>query len=612
MQSKESMTKQQQGSGSITEKRKKTQKRKRKSSERDAEAEVVDASARRIATSAAGDVNIEEVPNRQKKKMKKARKRREGEGKAVARLVDVVATEAAALAAAVSDRSTAALLSCTSKAAEYASRLTASTSNPNEKETRAEEGTEKTGETNDNETPKSTRKKDRKERRQRSPSAKKTEPNSNTATSTVDDRNSTNSLLQGGNHNDDDDHDHDGSSSLEGVMHEGTMYLVDNRKRVFSVQRDTLSELVQVGRFDDGGGGGGGKVVLAKVASDSHPATATITEPNGKGREQGEGRGEATTAHVAEKPKDREKTKKKKKKKKKKGSTDVNKEKEEEAAATATAVTSGGRGAADAAVAPAETVVEVVDYPFEAEECDHCETSESAYADIVPLLTALAKELGKPPAELAIYDPYYCQGSTVMRLASLGFPRVHNRKEDFYEVVRAGRIPEHDVVVTNPPFSGDHVPSILRFCAQEGGKPWFLLLPNYVYLKDYFNPALSGGTGGRPLGLFYLTPAKRYSFYSPQGSRLSVKSSERKTSPFNTFWYIHLGDSTITSKILQDYDGVSRKTPALGRCCVARTAAQIPYKMMDSNDPRRKKARDRQRSIERIRKKKSEWGAAVN
>ncbi len=34
---------------------------------------------------------------------------------------------------------------------------------------------------------------------------------------------------------------------------------------------------------------------------------------------------------------------------------------------------------------------------------------------------------------------------------------------------------------------------------------------------------------------------------------------------------------------------------------------QIPYKMMDSNDPRRKKARDRQRSIDRIRKKKSEW-----
>lgn len=72
--------------------------------------------------------------------------------------------------------------------------------------------------------------------------------------------------------------------------------------------------------------------------------------------------------------------------------------------------------------------------PVHRKECDHCETSERAYADVAPLLTALAKELGKTPEELAIYDPYYCQGSTVGRLASLGFPRVHNRKEDFYEV----------------------------------------------------------------------------------------------------------------------------------------------------------------------------------
>lgn len=38
-------------------------------------------------------------------------------------------------------------------------------------------------------------------------------------------------------------------------------------------------------------------------------------------------------------------------------------------------------------------------------------------------------------------------------------------------------------------------------------------------------------------------------YYSPAGSRLKVKSSERKTSPFNTFWYIRLGDGGITSKV---------------------------------------------------------------
>lgn len=44
---------------------------------------------------------------------------------------------------------------------------------------------------------------------------------------------------------------------------------------------------------------------------------------------------------------------------------------------------------------------------------------------------------------------------------------------------------------------------------------------------------------------------------------------------------------------------------------VARRGTQIPHKMMDSNDPRRKRARDRQRSIERIRQKKGMWVQAA-
>ena len=48
-------------------------------------------------------------------------------------------------------------------------------------------------------------------------------------------------------------------------------------------------------------------------------------------------------------------------------------------------------------------------------------------------------ELGKTPEELVIYDPYFCQGSTVRRLASLGFPRVYNKNEDFYQVGKTGK-----------------------------------------------------------------------------------------------------------------------------------------------------------------------------
>lgn len=66
------------------------------------------------------------------------------------------------------------------------------------------------------------------------------------------------------------------------------------------------------------------------------------------------------------------------------------------------------------------------------------------------------------------YGPHVCFG--VRTLCSV-------------QVVKNGNIPEHDVVVTNPPFSREHVPKILEFCARQGAKPWFLLLPNYVYLK---------------------------------------------------------------------------------------------------------------------------------
>ncbi|CBJ33721.1 conserved unknown protein [Ectocarpus siliculosus] len=384
------------------------------------------------------------------------------------------------------------------------------------------------------------------------------------------------------------------SPVLEGIVHDGAMYLVDARRRVFSAQRDEQGGLVEVGTFDDKGG----KVIMieeegsppsdspannnASLAGAAAAAEAgLISSPPSALHRDPATKTDATEAGNG-------KAKKKKKRKKKKG-------------------TAAGSSEDVAASVGAEAESVVVEYPFEVEECDHCETSERAYSDISPLLSALAAELGKPPEDLVIYDPYYCQGSTVGRLASLGFPRVHNRKEDFYEVVKNGNIPQHDVVVTNPPFSGEHMPKILKFCARQGAKPWFLLLPNYVYLKDYYEPSLGRRSGQGATRPFYLTPPKRYMYYSPQGSRLKVKSSERKTSPFNTFWYIHLGDCAVTSKILQSYDAASRKLDINARCCVARTTQQIPYKMMDSNDPRRKKARDRQRSIDRIRKKKNEW-----
>lgn len=95
-------------------------------------------------------------------------------------------------------------------------------------------------------------------------------------------------------------------------------------------------------------------------------------------------------------------------------------------------------------------------------------------------------------------DPYFCAGSCVTHLSRLGFKDVYNRNEDFYAVAAAGRCPEFDVLVTNPPFSGDHMRRALEFAA-SCGKPWALLMPDFVAKKSYFSEVLRLGAAATVL-----------------------------------------------------------------------------------------------------------------
>ena len=142
-----------------------------------------------------------------------------------------------------------------------------------------------------------------------------------------------------------------------------------------------------------------------------------------------------------------------------------------------------------------------VEHAFEVDADDHCETSPEAHANIVNFLKKAASAAGKAPEDLVIYDPYYCAGGTARSFAALGYPNVINRNEDFYAVVAENRVPAHDVLVTNPPYSADHVERCLTFAARnlaEWGRPYFLLLPSYVINKPYYVDALlTGGAAGR-------------------------------------------------------------------------------------------------------------------
>ena len=222
-------------------------------------------------------------------------------------------------------------------------------------------------------------------------------------------------------------------------------------------------------------------------------------------------------------------------------------------------------------------------HAFDVDQDDHCETSGEAYDDIVPLLHELAGMLGR---DLTIYDPYYCAGAVVRHLRARGFSKVYNRNEDFYRVQREHRVPYFDVVVTNPPYSGDHIERMLDFCVASK-KPFFCLVPNYVYTRPKYEKLLGGNR------LFFVLPSKRYEYVTPSGFR-KASAREKKTSPFISFWFCHgVEHSAELIKAWRKAERVSKDQ--MPDAMLVQSLRQLPQRCRATYDPSRRRLRRKQR-----------------
>jgi hypothetical protein len=210
-------------------------------------------------------------------------------------------------------------------------------------------------------------------------------------------------------------------------------------------------------------------------------------------------------------------------------------------------------------------------FPFPTDPDDHCETPLQAYRDVQPFLQFLQQEhdqqqarhitMTKAPkgkssasSSLRIYDPYYCNGAVKRHFSVLGFDQVYNVKEDCYQVWKSGQTtPQFDVLVTNPPYSGDHMERLLQQLFQSSSfhnRPWLLLLPNWVHKKDYYKQH----TATRRCQPFYLVPQKRYVYEPPRHFRQPKRSDVHvKSSPFVSMWYIWGGTKERNEKWIQRY-----------------------------------------------------------
>ena len=267
---------------------------------------------------------------------------------------------------------------------------------------------------------------------------------------------------------------------------------------------------------------------------------------------------------------------------------------------------------------------------------DHAETPFEAYRDLEPLLFRLTTAVGKTKATVRIYDPYYCAGSVIAHLGRLGFACVINENVDFYKALATRTIPDFDILVTNPPFSGDHIPRALAFAA-KCGKPWALLIPDFCARKPSFATSLglktdalvhsgagAGGPAVSPLcgPIFYLGPKqKAYLFAAPgrglDGAPTAVDAgagvdparvSHVFAATFQCVWHLGLGESNAAPFV----KWFRKRIEPGGTARIAETASALPQLAIDPLRKRREEesARKGRKKLSRQRKAAARAGGA--
>ena len=180
------------------------------------------------------------------------------------------------------------------------------------------------------------------------------------------------------------------------------------------------------------------------------------------------------------------------------------------------------------------TVRNTQTYCFRADYNDHFETPKQAYKDLDPCLALLcAAYIKKDKTDSIIYDPYYCQGRVVTYLHEFGYPNVINANRDFYKDIDKATVPLHDIMVTNPPYSGEHKIQLLQYLQSSvsNRRPFALLLPAYIATKQYWRTFCDQVQSSYKIA--YLLPKQSYQYDHPEGTGKDIP-------PFYSAWLIGL------------------------------------------------------------------------
>ena len=149
---------------------------------------------------------------------------------------------------------------------------------------------------------------------------------------------------------------------------------------------------------------------------------------------------------------------------------------------------------------------------------------------------------------------------------------------------------------------------LLGYCKQiaqttDNNKPYLLLLPHYVYTKEYYQLMLGKEVSS---SMFFLVPMSRYNYVPPswveaeKGSK-ALTSGKQDTAPFPSFWYCHTGangsSSLIKSNWLVEKFGSSGtvRPKHISKLRYANCTKDIPRDFRGEFDPNNKRANPKAR-----------------
>ena len=262
------------------------------------------------------------------------------------------------------------------------------------------------------------------------------------------------------------------------------------------------------------------------------------------------------------------------------------------------------------------------EHPFAASPAgDDRETPQRALRDVVHLLSLLRPN--QRLSNLHIYDPFYCDGSIKHRLHLLGCTSVTNNPVDFYQTIRDSVVPPHDIFLTNPPYSSNHIRASLEFCCGKNKKNkknkkvlWMMLLPSNVYLRDWYQSVVSKPGSVPPL---MLCPHEKYSFVVPtsiikggesgsgggggggSGSGSGGGQESEGHVPYATMWYIGGLEMKEREDVLARWkegsDGSKSKSmhPALRETTLAGTSEDLPRRVRKAEKYYKKKTKKKKK-----------------